>query len=558
MTRDKTWIGSAAIAGVVLVTALGACNTEPPDPEAPDPDVVLLSPREQLIRLSVDLRGVHPSEEELVAIESNPMLYEDYVDRYLGDERFLDRVAELFNLSYLTRTGDPWFDPAEAGLGALSDERVADSVNDEPLALIRYIVENDLPFSEVVTADYVIADEVVAAMWDLDYPVGATGWQPSSYRDGRAHAGVLSMTSLWQRYPSAGVNANRHRANQISRILLCDDYLSRPVAFSRSQIDALTGADPNDVIAQTEVCQSCHSTLDPLAAHFYGFWWEIDGGLEDQTTYRPEDEPLWRDNSGRSPAYYGRPTAGLVELGQEIASDERFVSCAVKTVYDGLSQRTTDDADWTELQAHQDAFVASELSIRELVRSIVVEPGYRARAFDDVDREERVPTVKTVSPAQLASVIEGITGYRWTFGGRDGLVRDDIGLVVLGGGIDSELVTVPSYDPSVGIVLIQERLAQAAAHAVAESDLDPNRTEPALLLRYVTIDDTPQSAAPAFDAQIRALYLEVTGIPLPDTATEPARLTALWDQLYSVDASPVSAWSGVLSVILRDPRVIFY
>ena len=53
------------------------------------------------------------------------------------------------------------------------------------------------------------------------------------------------MNAVWQRYPSMGGNANRHRANAVSKLLLCDDYLSRPIVLNRSAVDQLT-IDPED------------------------------------------------------------------------------------------------------------------------------------------------------------------------------------------------------------------------------------------------------------------------------------------------------------------------
>ena len=47
------------------------------------------------------------------------------------------------------------------------------------------------------------------------------------YQDGRPAAGVLATNGLWWRYRSTASNANRKRANQASRILLCQDYLVR-------------------------------------------------------------------------------------------------------------------------------------------------------------------------------------------------------------------------------------------------------------------------------------------------------------------------------------------
>jgi len=42
------------------------------------------------------------------------------------------------------------------------------------------------------------------------------------------------------RYPSMGGNANRHRANAVSRTLLCDDYLARPIVLNRPAVDPLS------------------------------------------------------------------------------------------------------------------------------------------------------------------------------------------------------------------------------------------------------------------------------------------------------------------------------
>jgi len=549
MTTRSTWM--------MLLALVGPSCAERTSDEVPE-GMEVLDPRRQLIRLSVDLRGVHPSEEELAVIEAHPEAYEAFVDRYLADPRFGDRMMELFNLSFRTRTGELMYDPEEAGLVGLDERRVAQSLADEPLELIRHVIENDLPYSEVVTADYTMADEVVARMWNLDYPEGATGWQQAHYVDGREHAGVLSMTTMWTRYPSAGVNGNRHRANTISRIFLCDDFLARPVSFSRTQIDALTSGDPEEVIRDTETCQSCHSSMDPLAAHFFGYWWEVEGTLADQTTYRPEDEPLWQMYAGKSPAYMGVPTGNVREMAERLAADDRFAACAVQTVFEGLTQRTVEDADWSEIATHRAVFDMSGMKVRELVRSIVTSPEYVAAKLEDEATAARIPTVKTVSPGQLSDIVAAKTGYRWTFDGWDALAHNDRGLAVLTGGIDSMYVVTPSHEPSVGLVFVQERLAQAAGWHVASYDLTPGREGDALMLAYVTVEDTPDTNADAFREQIRDLYLQVTGVPLPEDAPEPDALIALWEQLYSVDRSPVAAWAGVVSVVLRDPQVLFY
>lgn len=536
---------------------LGACTT-PPEEEAPGA-YALLSPREQLLRLSIDLRGVHPSETDLAAIEAEPELYEAYVDRWLEDPRVIHRVAELFELRYLTRTGEAYFSAADHALPDVPAWALAETAAQEPLALLRYVLENDLPYDHVVTADHTMADPLLARMWDIEREEpDAPGWTRGTYRDGRPHAGLLSMTTIWQRYPSMGGNANRHRANAVSRMFLCDDFLARPIVLNRAAVDLLQ-VDPENAIATTPSCQSCHSTLDPLAANLFGFFHDDADAIGiDAIVYRPENEGGWRYWAGKAPGFYGKPMAHLRELGEALAADPRFVDCAVRTVLEGLGQRDLVDADWTELQQHRAVFEAEGRRLLPLVRSVVTSEPYRAARAYDPELDARIAGARVLSPSQLASVVEDLTGYRWTLFGVDAMTAPQTGLPVLAGGVDGLAVTRRSFLPSVGTALTVERLAQAAGWHVARHDLDPDRDGEARLLRHVGADDTPESAPEAFEAQIRHLYLAVTGIPLPEDATEPEALVELWKGLYAVQASPVAAWAGVVSAVLRDPRVLFY
>lgn len=534
-----------ALLGLSLLTA---CADAPP---AGDDGLVLLSPREQLIRLSVDLRGVHPSEEELLAVEGSPALYAAYLDRWLDDPRLTGRVLEMWNARFLTLNGATYGLEVEGA----TELQLAMAIGSEPLALLRHILDEELPYSEVVLAEYTVANELLAAAYGLERDPTAEGWVPATYTDGRPHAGILTMNTTWLRYPSMGGNANRHRANALSKLLLCDDYLQRPIVLNRAAVDQLT-IDPEDAISTNEACQSCHSTLDPLSAHLFGFFEAEDEAVG--IVYHPEHEEGWREHAGKSPAYYGVPTANLRELAALVAQDARFVDCAVQTAWEGMMQRPLDDGDWSSMQGHRAAFVDGGQSIPELLRSIALSPEYLAQGTTDAALGERLVGVRTASPAQLASIIEDLTGYRWAFDGADGLTTGVVGLPVLLGGIDAADVVQRSYDPGVGAVLGLERLAWSAAWHVASHDLDVDRQGDAILLRYVTVQDTPEASPEAFEAQVRALYLDVTGLPLAEDATEPAELALLWKQVWSVEADPVKAWAAVLSAVLRDPRVLTY
>lgn len=537
------------------VVFAASCATEAPTDEA---EVVggvrLLAPRSRLVRLSVDLRGVHPSEVELQAIEADPDLYEDFVDRYLDDPRFVSRMGDVFNEVLLTRTGDTY----GVGVEGVPAAAVGRAIGDEAIKLVERIVADDMPYSEIVLADYTMANPVLADAFDLEYPRGQRGWEKARYTDGRPHAGVLTMSSFWLRYPSMGGNANRHRANAISRTLLCDDYLARPIVLNRAAVDQLT-ISPEEAISTNATCQSCHSTLDPLSAHFFGFFIPDDEEFtEDPLVYRPEREEGWREYAGRSPAYYGVPTANVNEMAALLAEDVRFHDCAVQTVFQGLTQRSVVDADWEELAPHRDAFLDSGLRIRPLVRSIVTSPEYLAEAAIDEELAKRVPGAKLTSPEQLSAIVEDITGYRWDFAGQDLTTATAGGVPVLLGGVDGRSARSRTYQASVGAVLVHERLTWNAAWDVVQRDFAlPNGAE-RRLLRYVNADQGPDEAPEAFEAQVRFLYLRVTGTPLPAEAEELAGLAEVWRDLRAIEGSGERAWAGVLNVVLRDPSVLYY
>ena len=241
-----------------------------------------------------------------------------------------------------------------------------------------------------------------------------------------------------------------------------------------------------------------------------------------------------------------------------MAADPRYYDCAVRTVFEGILQRPTTPEDWTMLQEHRAVFADAGWRLRPLLRSVVLSRQFLAVDAVDPAVAATLTPVRTTSPAQLSAIVEDITGFRWDFDSEDALQAQGAGLPVLMGGIDGRSVTAAGRNPSVGTSLGLERFAQAAAQAVAVADLDPARTTEARLLKYVTAETTPESDPKAFEGQIRYLYLRITGIPLGEDAPEPAALTTLWKQVYAVEGSSTRAWAGVLSAVLRDPRVLFY
>jgi len=530
----------------------GSPHTGEPDSATPDsgvdPVTFSFDPLMALSRASLDLRGERPSLQELAQVRDDPDAYFVLVDEFLQDERFGAQVRELFNQIYQTRQDGYSVYAYEFGL----DDEIAFAANvgDEPLQLLSYIAVNDLPYTTIVTADYTMANEVLGASFPVDRPEDAEGWVPAPYIDGRQNAGVLSMNGMWWRYTSTLSNANRGRANAVTRILVCNDYLGRPVEFDRN-VNLLDDDALNQALLTNDGCVSCHHAIEPLAAHFWGFFHNFEFSMTELNYYHPERESFWQDYLGVAPGFQGTPTSGLEELGRAIAADSRLPECLTEQTFGLLLDREPGIDDFDTLSDHREHFIEEGLLVRTLFREVVTSEEYVTRTDATGDLRP-----KMLTPALLASSVEGLTGFRFVVDGYDVLASTTNGLLTLAGGIDGVFALEPTREPAATIVLVQERVAQAAAHYVVAEDAAA--TEGARLFTEIDFTETPDTALEPMVAQLQLLRFQVLGQQVDADGAEVAADLLVWQQLVDAGATEQEAWAGVLSLLLREPEFIFY
>jgi hypothetical protein len=533
--------GGTLRALTVFVVLVG-CSTE-----EPEQTLVAMDNSQLLLRASLDLRGERPSAEEYARLDANEDALEGMLDDFVQHEGFGPRVEAMFAPRIGTRVDFFGIDATDFGLMADQAASFQRSVGDEPLRILSEVATQDLPWTEVVTADWTMANEITGPIWPTDYPEAGSGWQRVGWTDGRPAAGVLASNSLWWRYPSDGVNYNRGRANAVSRIFLCENYLERDVAFPRD-IDLTDQALVDDAIRNNDGCANCHVSLDALGSYLFGFQYVDSEEATDIAVYHPERERMWESTTGVEPAFFGEPGFTLADLGQQLAGDPRFVSCAVETVYEGLLGRDATFEDTDALTAHREAFLQSGLKLRALVRSVVDDERYRAAVSEGggVSR-------KLVSPALMASQIEALTGFRFTVQGFDMMQTDLVGLRTLAGGADGYTVSRAAQQPTPTMLLVQERLAQGAAYALLARESDGER-----VVFSEGIPADPVAQRDAFVAQIQRLHLLLYGRRVPADGSEVESNLALWSDLAATGVEPAVAWADLVSALLRDPDLLLY
>ena len=169
-----------------------------------------------------------------------------------------------------------------------------------PLELIAYVAENDLPYTEILTADYVMANPFAAKAYGASTyfrdPEDEHEFRPSRiakyYREGEGfiveesdevmanrvidpgplrttypHAGILNTLSFLRRYPTTATNRNRARARWTYY-----HFLGLDIEKSAARTtDPVALADTHNPTMRNPACTVCHSVMDPVAGAFQNY-----------------------------------------------------------------------------------------------------------------------------------------------------------------------------------------------------------------------------------------------------------------------------------------------
>jgi hypothetical protein len=248
--------------------------------------IARLNNEQTLRKAAILLAARLPTSDELAQAQTDYGLREA-VRGLMQGPRFTEFVYDVGARQFLTAgAGNISADdfPALKALSQAADTaEFSAAIGDarrEPLELLRYIVENDRPYSEILTADYTLVNPRLANAYQAQllgsFPTGAqTEWVPARlpYVSARTpelaakpypHAGVLSTTAWLSRFPTTDTNRNRHRAKMVYRQFLGFDIETqgqRPLDDSQNDHYLVpTMENPN--------CVLCHRNMEPVAGAF--------------------------------------------------------------------------------------------------------------------------------------------------------------------------------------------------------------------------------------------------------------------------------------------------
>jgi len=607
--------------------------------------VVMLDDARLLRRVALSLAGRLPTTAERAIIAKGGLkALPKVLDGLMQEDAFYDRLREGFNDIFLTvgydggaesalsydhfRLTRLWTqkhdlthiaDEAErrkAGYKLADDYRAA--LLGEPMKLIEYIVRNDRPFTEIVTADYIMVtpysargygvfDEVKSQFKNVDDPFeyvpvklkSLVGRSPSQNQDSATghypHAGMLSVFQYLRRYPTTETNRNRLRARMYFQHFLGIDALELAARVS----DAAAASAKFEIpTMQASECVVCHKTIDPVAGLFqdYSSFEGVygrrkDGWYTDMFAAGFEDEKLPAEDRWRA----------LQWLGERTAKDPRFAVCMVEHAYYLLTGRKVllppkdleDPLFAAKHRAYAEQrreveliavrFADGGFNLKQAIRDWVLSDFYRADGLGTAAASPQrlvelddVGLVRLLAPEQLDRKIAAVFGDRWSKFSKE--------MAMLYGGIDSKAVTERAGDPSGGMGAIQRIMANdvACKHTLRDFALPPADRR---LFPEVEPDVLPGASAEG-DAAIRRTIVHLHDLVLgrddaidsPDVDRTYQLFAGIIDDAHaaegyekqetyscrsSVTNAPgdphyaVRAWRGVLTYLLRRPEFLY-
>jgi hypothetical protein len=611
--------------------------------------VTMVDDVQLLRRAALSLAGRLPTPAESQRVrERGQDAIREILDEVLAEEAFYERLREAFNDIFLTLgvDGNPdqtvlsyehfektrgWYqhhdlshiedekERRQAGYKLANDYRKA--LLDEPMRLVEYIVRNDRPFTEILTADYIMVSPYSARGYGVyetlqdqfENPEDPFEYVPVKLKAlvGRSrnedqesstgfypHAGLLSTFQYLSRYPTTETNRNRLRSRMYYQHFLGVDVLEL----------AARGSDAAAVTAQYEIptmqaseCVVCHKTLDPIAGLFQDYWrfdnnFSIygrrkEGWFTDMFAAGFEGEPLPPEERWRA----------LQWLGERTVEDPRFARTMAGHAYFLLTGRRPDlrpkDLDdplyvfreraWRAQQCQIDAmaqeFANTGFNFKQLIKDWVLSDFYRVKGLEtQIDFPGRqvelneIGVVRLLSPEQLERKIKAIFGQPW--GQLNGQTA------MLYGGIDSKEVTERAIDPSGAMGAIQRTMSNdvACKNVALDFSRPPERR---VLFPAIEPDVIPRSS-PESDEQIRAaivhlhqhilgradasdssevqrtfeLFADVVQEAKSRGRIEPQETWSCRQGLESTVIDPhytVRGWRAVVTYLLRQPEFLY-
>lgn len=228
---------------------------------------------------------------------------------------------------------------------------------------------------DLLTSNAAWVNADLAAMYGVAAP--AEGWARSDL-DPATRSGILSRTAFLAGHAHPKNGSPPLRGVFVIERFLCEPRPSPPADADTSPPDQPEGGGPYtnrqlfEQRTEPAACQGCHTRIDGFGFGFEhydaaGLYRELDHGIAVDAT----GAVTGTDNDGAFD--------GAVELQQRLAESTEVHDCVTRQWFRYAWGRAPERADRCHVEALQEAFLASDGDLRELLVHIVTRPEFRLR-----------------------------------------------------------------------------------------------------------------------------------------------------------------------------------
>ncbi|MFT4749341.1 MAG: hypothetical protein ACI9E4_001018 [Pseudohongiellaceae bacterium] len=469
---------------------------------------------------------------------------------------------------------------------------IASALAEEPLRLIEYIVQQERPYTEVLTADYTLMNPYAAEIYNSSLsfsdPEDFNEWQPAQITDyfrcsickqnppdiifdiptDYPHAGLLNSPAFLSRYPSTATNRNRARSRWAYYYFLGVDI--EGIADRTTDQDALQ--DENNPTLNNPNCIVCHDIMDPVAGAFQnynddGFYRSRPGGTDSlPASYKSSANSGYQSGdtwySDMLAPGFGSQFAPNAEnsiqwLGQEFTKDSRFGFGTVNFWYPSVMGRlpypepeNQEDINYqSKLAAYaQEQKMLKEVAsnfvsgaagrgqhnLKDLLVDLVMADHFRSSSVSQVSELQAIELAeigkgKLLTPEQLNRKLSSVLGFEWNYGRGDAL-EEVYGLIY--GGIDSLGITERATELTTLMSTVVTTMANETACSITNLDFTRPK-DSRMLFPFIELGSTPNNASVAIRSNIQFLHKQLLGEPLELDSAEVDATYALFAEILN-------------------------
>ncbi|HEX2880404.1 MAG TPA: DUF1592 domain-containing protein [Polyangiaceae bacterium] len=367
-----------ALQGVLLSANFIFRIERDPDPQDPTPHP--LSGPELASRLSYLLWNTMPDDALFAAAEQGELTssagLNSQLERLLSDAKVAAFVTEMSGLWLQARALPEQQRDAEVFPQWSSALRQA--MRGETDSFLWELFRRDRPLAELLTADFVMLNEPIAALYGVEGITGNVFQRVELPSNGQrrgllTQATFLTVTSHPQRTSAV------LRGKWVLEQLLCAAPPPPPPEVNPNLDNPdFSGLSLRERLElhqqQGSGCTACHAWMDPIGL-----------GLENYDAigaFRSEDEYGAIDASGELPGLPPVPFEGALELSTLLVQDARFERCVTQQIATyGLGERPT--AQWLDALVDQ-ADDTGVRSLKGILRALVMSGAFRTRRAGEV------------------------------------------------------------------------------------------------------------------------------------------------------------------------------